>query len=97
MTEILDLSHIIADGTFTYPGLPGRVTSDHVSREQSRLMYAPGYEFQIGASSWSPTRGPIWTRRSIAFLTVTISPGSTWPLSPTSPCTTSRAGPSRRS
>jgi kynurenine formamidase len=48
MTEILDLSHIIADGTVTYPGLPGPVISDHLSREQSRQMYAPGYEFQIG-------------------------------------------------
>jgi len=45
---VLDLSHDIADGTITYPGLPGPAISDHVSREASRRRYAPGYEFQIG-------------------------------------------------
>ena len=46
--QIIDLSHVIADGTITYPGLPGPVISDHLSREASRERYAPGYEFQIG-------------------------------------------------
>ena len=45
---IIDLSHVIADGIVTYPGLPGPVISDHLSREASRQRYAPGYEFQIG-------------------------------------------------
>ena len=48
MTTIIDLSHDISDGTITYPGLPGPVISDHLSREDSRDRYAPGYEFQIG-------------------------------------------------
>ncbi|MEQ1786558.1 MAG: cyclase family protein [Acidimicrobiales bacterium] len=48
MPEIIDLSHPIADGTITYPGLPGPVISDHLSRDASRERYAPGYEFQIG-------------------------------------------------
>lgn len=48
MPEIIDLSHTIADGTITYPGLPGPVITDHLSREASRERYAPGYEFQIG-------------------------------------------------
>lgn len=48
MTRIIDLSHPIADGTITYPGLPGPVISDHLGREESRSRYAPGYEFQIG-------------------------------------------------
>jgi len=48
MTEIVDLSHPIEDGTITYPGLPGPVITDHLSREASRNLYAPGYEFQIG-------------------------------------------------
>lgn len=48
MGTIVDLSHTIADGTVTYPGLPGPVISDHLSREASRDRYAPGYEFQIG-------------------------------------------------
>jgi kynurenine formamidase len=45
---IVDLSHVLEDGTVTYPGLPGPVISDHLSREASRERYAPGYEFQIG-------------------------------------------------
>src|SRR5215207_6369696 len=48
MPEIIDLSHQIADGTITYPGLPGPVISDHLSRAASRERYAPGFEFQIG-------------------------------------------------
>lgn len=48
MPEIIDLSHPIADGTITYPGLPGPVITDHLSREASRERYASGYEFQIG-------------------------------------------------
>ena len=46
--RVLDLSHRIADGTITYPGLPGPVITDHLSREGSRGRYAPGVEFQIG-------------------------------------------------
>ena len=48
MPTIIDLSHPIGDGTITYPGLPGPVISDHLSREASRARYAEGYEFQIG-------------------------------------------------
>jgi len=44
----VDLSHVITDGLITYPGLPGPVISDHLSRDDSRARYAPGYEFQIG-------------------------------------------------
>jgi kynurenine formamidase len=45
---IVDLSHPITDGLVTYPGLPGPVIDDHLTREASRERYAPGYEFQIG-------------------------------------------------
>ena len=48
MATIVDLSHVLADGTITYPGLPGPVISDHLSRADSHSRYAPGYEFQIG-------------------------------------------------
>jgi kynurenine formamidase len=48
MPTIVDLSHVLEDGTITYPGLPGPVISDHLSREASRQRYAPGYEFHIG-------------------------------------------------
>lgn len=44
----LDLSHSITHGMTTYPGLPGPVICDFLSREASRGRYAPGVEFQIG-------------------------------------------------
>jgi arylformamidase len=48
MATIVDLSHVLEDGTVTYPGLPAPMISDHLSREASHQRYAPGYEFQIG-------------------------------------------------
>jgi arylformamidase len=32
----------------TYPGLPGPIICDYLSRERSRELYEPGVEFQIG-------------------------------------------------
>ncbi len=32
----------------TYPGLPGPIVCDYLTHEQSREVYAPGTEFQIG-------------------------------------------------
>jgi len=46
--RLIDLSHPIEAGMITYPGLPGPVLSDHLSREDSRKNYAPGTSFQIG-------------------------------------------------
>jgi arylformamidase len=48
MPTIVDLSHMLEDGTVTYPGLPAPVITDHLSREASHQRYAPGYEFHIG-------------------------------------------------
>ena len=48
MEQIVDLSHVIEHEMITYPGLPGPLISDHLSREASRAVYAPGTEFQIG-------------------------------------------------
>src|SRR5215212_3731953 len=48
MPRLVDLSHVVEDGMITYPGLPGPVITDHLSREASRERYAPGTEFQIG-------------------------------------------------
>jgi arylformamidase len=44
----IDLSHVVEDGMPTYPGLPGPVVCDYLTRERSRTIYAPGTEFQIG-------------------------------------------------
>ncbi|BCJ41131.1 cyclase [Actinoplanes ianthinogenes] len=49
MSHIVDLSHLIEAGMVTYPGLPGPVISDHMSRADSRDRYPAGTEFQIGS------------------------------------------------
>jgi arylformamidase len=48
LTRLVDLSHTIEHGMTTYPGLPGPIVCDYLSRETSRGHYAPGVEFQIG-------------------------------------------------
>src|ERR671929_2423926 len=47
-SRLIDVSHAIADGTITYPGLPAPEISDHLSRDQAEEVYAPGVRFQIG-------------------------------------------------
>jgi len=44
----IDLSHTVEHGMTTYPGLPGPIICDYLSREASRAHYGPGVEFQIG-------------------------------------------------
>jgi kynurenine formamidase len=46
--SLIDLSHMVEHGMTTYPGLPGPIICDFMSREASRAKYAPGVEFQIG-------------------------------------------------
>lgn len=46
--RLIDLSHNIDADMLTYPGLPGPVMCDFLSREKSRETYSPGTEFQIG-------------------------------------------------
>jgi arylformamidase len=46
--RFVDLSHTIEHGMTTYPGLPGPIICDFLSREESRARYAPGVEFHIG-------------------------------------------------
>ena len=46
--RLIDLSHVIEDGLITYKGLPAPIICDYLSREDSRSIYAPGTEFQIG-------------------------------------------------
>jgi arylformamidase len=46
--SLIDLSHTIENGMITYPGLPGPVLSDHLSRKESRSHYSEGTEFHIG-------------------------------------------------
>jgi arylformamidase len=44
---LVDLSHTIHAGMTTYPGLPGPIVCDFLSREDSRAHYAEGTTFQI--------------------------------------------------
>lgn len=46
--ELIDVCHSVEDGMVTYKGLPVPVITDHLSREASREVYAPGTEFHIG-------------------------------------------------
>ncbi len=46
--ELVDVCHTIHDGMITYRGLPPPSITDHLSRERSRELYAPGTEFHIG-------------------------------------------------
>jgi len=48
LENLIDLSHTIFDGLVTYKGLPAPVICDYLSREQSKSLYEPGTEFQIG-------------------------------------------------
>ena len=46
--RLIDLSHTVAHGMVTYPGLPVPVISDWLSRDASSGRYAPGTTFQMG-------------------------------------------------
>jgi len=48
MPQLIDLSHTVEDGMITYPGLPGPIICDFLSREASKKHYAEGTTFQIG-------------------------------------------------
>ncbi len=45
--RLIDLSHVIRPGMITYPGLPGPEFRPHLTRADSRAVYAPGTEFTI--------------------------------------------------
>lgn len=55
--RVVDVGHAIRDGMITYPGLPGPSITEHLSREASRALYAPGTEFQIGRISMVANTG----------------------------------------
>jgi arylformamidase len=47
-SRFVEISHPIDAGMVTYPGLPGPVVSEFLSREASRGKYAEGTTFSIG-------------------------------------------------
>lgn len=54
---IVELSHRIVEGMVTYPGVPGPVLGTHLSREDSRKVYAPGTEFHLGMITLAANTG----------------------------------------
>jgi len=48
MARLIELNHVIEAGMVTYKGVPGPIICDFLSRPESRALYAPGTEFQIG-------------------------------------------------
>lgn len=54
---IVELSHPITEGMTTYPGIPGPVLGTHLSREDSRQLYAPGTEFHIATITLAANTG----------------------------------------
>jgi kynurenine formamidase len=55
--RLVELSHAIAHGTTTYPGLPAPEITDHLTREQSEQSYGPGVRFHIGRISMVANTG----------------------------------------
>lgn len=49
--RIVDLSHTIAEGVVTYPGLPAPTFNSYLSREDSPSRFAPGTEFTLDTIS----------------------------------------------
>jgi arylformamidase len=45
--RLIDLSHVIREGMITYPGLPAPEFRPHLTRADSRAVYAQGTEFAI--------------------------------------------------
>ena len=57
VVRLVELSHVVEHGMITYPGLPGPVVEVHLSRQDSRALYAPGTEFEIGRISMVANTG----------------------------------------
>jgi kynurenine formamidase len=48
---LIDLSHTVRAGLVTYPGLPAPTITPHLTREDSRRLYAEGTEFGMDVLS----------------------------------------------
>jgi len=55
--RVVDVSHTIAAGMVTYPGLPGPEIADHLSRDAAEQAYGPGVRFHIGRISMVANTG----------------------------------------
>lgn len=57
MSTLIDLSHSVADGKVTYPGIPAPTICDFLSREASAKHYADGVSFCINQINMSANTG----------------------------------------
>ncbi len=48
MTQFVDLSHVVAEGLVTYPGMPVPHVFEHLGRADAERIYGEGVTFQIG-------------------------------------------------
>ncbi len=55
--RLVDVSHRIAHGMITYPGLPGPEIADHLTRDAAEHAYGPGVRFHIGRISMVANTG----------------------------------------
>jgi arylformamidase len=55
--RLIDLSHSVADGQVTYPGIPAPIICDFLSREASKAHYAEGVSFCINQISMPANTG----------------------------------------
>ena len=55
--NFIDVSHTIEHGMITYPGIPGPVIADFLTRQDSRSHYADGVEFSIGTIEMAANTG----------------------------------------
>ncbi|MEO7734471.1 MAG: cyclase family protein [Kofleriaceae bacterium] len=55
--RLVDVSHPIAHGMVTYPGLPGPELTDHLTRDAAEQAYGPGVRFHIGRISMIANTG----------------------------------------
>ena len=55
--RVIDVSHAIAAGMITYPGMPGPEIAEHLSRDAAERAYGPGVRFHIGRISMVANTG----------------------------------------
>jgi arylformamidase len=72
--RMVELNHVVTAGMTTYPGLPGPEIAQHLSREDSRGMYAPGVEFAVDRISMVGNTGTYLDSPFHRY-----ADGSTWP------------------
>jgi len=64
---LIDLSHTVEHGMITYPGIPGPIICDFLSREASKAHYAKGTTFHIGKTVVTQARDSQYVGTAVAL------------------------------